>query len=246
MGNLYNDLAAVYEAMYHTFINYEEEYILYSDLLKKYHKYEVLEIGSGTGNLAHRFLANQFNYTGLDYSKEMIAIAQEKVPNGVFLEGDMQSFQLPAPIESALITGRTISYLLQNEAVNSTFLSIHNNLKPKGILCFDFIDANQFIPTIANGKIITHDASFKGVDYSRTSHWSLNLEGGMNMNWDATYYKKIEKEFVKIGEDKSIIRTFTLNEMEIFLDINQFEVKEVIEKPAYAFPTYVIVAQRKN
>lgn len=246
MGNLYNDLAEVYEAMYHTFINYEEEYILYSDLLKKYDKSEVLEIGSGTGNLAQRFLANQFRYTGLDYSKEMIAIARKKVVKGVFLEGDMQNFQLSAPVESVIITGRTISYLLNNEAVNATFSTIHSNLKSKGILCFDFIDANQFIPTIANGKVITHKASFKGIDYSRTSHWSLNLEGGMNLKWDATYYKKVEKELVKIGEDNSIIRTFTLNEMEIFLGINQFEIKEVIEKPAYAFPTYVIVAERKD
>ena len=246
MGNLYNDLAEVYEAMYHTFINYEEEYIFYSNLLKKYHKSEVLEIGSGTGNLAQRFLANQFRYTGLDYSKEMIAIAKKKVVNGLFLEGDMQNFQLPSPIASTIITGRTISYLLKNEAINATFSTIYHNLKSKGIVCFDFIDANRFIPTIANGSVLTHEASFKGVDYSRTSHWSLNLDGGMNLKWGATYYKKTKKELVKIGEDHSIIRTFTLNEMEIFLDINQFEVKEVIDKPAYAFPTYVIVAERKN
>lgn len=245
MGNLYNDLATVYEAMYQTFINYEAEYLFYSNLLKKYNKSEVLEIGSGTGNLAQRFLANQSKYTGLDYSKEMIAIAEEKVQNGLFLEGDMRNFQVPSPIESVIITGRTISYLLKNEDVNATFSTIHNNLKSKGILCFDFIDANQFIPTIAKGKIITHEASYQGVDYSRTSHWSLNLDGGMNLKWDTIYYKKEGKDLVKIGADNSIIRTFTLNEMEILLDINQFEIKEVIDKPAYAFPTYVIVAERR-
>ena len=68
----------------------------------------------------------------------------------------------------------------------------------------------------------------------------------MNLKWDATYYKKAEKELVKIGKDNSIIRTFTLNEIEIFLTINQFSIKEVIEKEAYAFPTYVIVAERKS
>jgi len=246
MGNLYHDLATVYEAMYQTFINYDEEYIFYSQILKKHNKSEVLEIGSGTGNLAQRFLANQFKYKGLDYSQDMIAIAKKKVPNGLFLEGDMRSFQLLYLVESALITGRTISYLLKNEEVNATFSTIYNNLKSKGILCFDFIDANQFIPTIANGKIVTHKAFYKGIHYSRTSHWSLNLDGGMNLKWDAVYYKKKGKELVKIGTDNSVIRTFTLNEMEILLDINQFEIKEVIDKPAYAFPTYVIVAGRKS
>jgi predicted TPR repeat methyltransferase len=34
--------------------------------------------GSGTGNLAKRFQENNQNYTGLDYSKSMIAIAEER------------------------------------------------------------------------------------------------------------------------------------------------------------------------
>ena len=35
MANLYTDLAEVYEAMYQTFIDYEEEYQFYADILKK-------------------------------------------------------------------------------------------------------------------------------------------------------------------------------------------------------------------
>ena len=36
MNNLYTELATVYEAMYHTFIDYKEEHQFYSDLIKKF------------------------------------------------------------------------------------------------------------------------------------------------------------------------------------------------------------------
>lgn len=246
MGNLYKDLADIYEAMYQTFINYKDEYLLYSGLLKKHGKHEVLEIGSGTGNLAKFFYENDFEYAGLDYSKDMIAIAKNKLMNGRFLQGDMRNFQLEKPVQSIIITGRTISYLLKNEDVTNTFSTINTNLETGGILCFDFIDANEFIPAISKGKMITHEASFEKVNYLRKSKWTLDLDRGMSFKWNSIYYKKVGQDLQEVGEDHSTIRTFTINEMEIFLAINQFEIKEIIAKPAYAFPTYVIVAEKLN
>lgn len=73
----------------------------------------------------------------------------------------MRDFILEKPVDSILITGRTISYLLKNKDVNSTFISINKNLNAGGIVCFDFIDANQFIPEISDGKKITHEVNLK-------------------------------------------------------------------------------------
>jgi ubiquinone/menaquinone biosynthesis C-methylase UbiE len=49
--------------------------ITYNTLIQEYKT--VLEIGSGTGNLAKRFQENNQNYTGLDYSKSMICNAEK-------------------------------------------------------------------------------------------------------------------------------------------------------------------------
>lgn len=244
--SLYQDLAEVYEAMYQTFINYKEEYKLYSDFFKKYEKNNLLEIGSGTGHLAEYFTANGFEYTGLDLSEKMIEIAQEKMPQGQFLQGDMRQFTLKKPVDSILIAGRTISYLVKNEEINAAFSSMAENLNTGGILCFDFIDANEFIPPMVNGIDITHEASFNNIDYLRKSYWSLVLENGMDFKWESTYYQKTNDQWLEIGEDNSVVRTFTINELEIFLAINQFKIKEIIAKSAYAFPTYVIVAEKMN
>ena len=242
---LYSKLAEVYEAMYDTFIDYEEEYHFYNNILSKYHKKSLLEIGSGTGRLAAHFEQNGYDYCGMDLSKEMIAIAHDRLPQSKFMEGDMRNFTLEAPVESVIISGRTISYLLTNEDVLSTFKSIGENLESGGILSFDFIDANRFIPYILDGKIITHHATSNEVEYIRKGQWLLNLKTGMDLIWHSSYHKKVGEEYLKIGDDTANVRTFMKDEIEIFLSINNFEVKEVLERANYAFPTYVVVAEKK-
>ncbi|MFS4494649.1 class I SAM-dependent DNA methyltransferase [Maribacter sp. 2308TA10-17] len=241
---LYSKLSEVYEAMYTTFINYEEEYKFYNKILSKYKKVNLLEIGSGTGNLAIYFEKNGYNYCGLDLSKEMVEISKRKLPSSKFIEGDMKTFATESTVDSIIITGRTISYLLSNKDLMSAFTRIYKNLEIGGILSFDFIDASRFIPRIKEGEEITHEVVYKGVKYKRKSKWELNLKEGMDFVWEAGYSKKAGNKYLKISDDTSIIRTFTKDEIEIFLLINNFKIKEIIDRETYAFPTYVVVAEK--
>lgn len=241
---LYSTLSEVYEAMYATFINYEEEYKFYNKILSRYKKTNLLEIGSGTGNLAMYFEENGYEYCGLDLSKEMIEISKRKLPLSKFIEGDMRTFITKNKVDSVLITGRTISYLLTNKDIMLAFERINENLNIGGILSFDFIDANRFIPRISKEEKITHEVIYKDVEYKRKSKWELRLKIGMDFIWSSEYSKKVGGKFLKIEDDTSLIRTFTKDEIEIFLSLNNFKLKEVIDKETYAFPTYVIVAEK--
>lgn len=190
MANLYDGkMAAIYDAMYQTFVNYDEEYNFYNNLIENNKTSSILEIGSGTGNLAKRFNQNNQNYQGLDYSEDMISIAKERNKDCIFNKGDMRDFKLDNPVDSILITGRSTSYLISNDDVNRTFDSVHKNLNPNGILIFDFIDANRFIPFTKENPIIIHEAEYENVQYIRESHWDTNnaLENFM-LEWTAKYY----------------------------------------------------------
>ena len=92
MNNLYNNLAEVYDAMYKTFIDYGEEFNTYNELLLEYNVHSVVEIGCGTGNLASRFVEAGFDYTGMDISGEMLAIAKRNNQGCEFLQAGMQDF----------------------------------------------------------------------------------------------------------------------------------------------------------
>ena len=49
----------------------------------------VLDLGTGTGNLAERFAQVDAKVWGLDFSEEMLAKARVKVPNATFLQADL-------------------------------------------------------------------------------------------------------------------------------------------------------------
>lgn len=246
MANLYDGkMAAIFDAMYQTFIDYDEEYHFYNGFIQKNDCKTILEIGSGTGNLAKRFQENNQDYMGLDYSQSMIAIAIERNKNGTFIHGDMRDFELEKPVDSILITGRSTSYLITNEDVNNTFESIHKNLNKDGILIFDFIDANRFIPFTKENEIIIHQAEYDSIKYYRNSNWKTTSSENFMLEWTAQYYtlKKDEKEI--IADDFSTVRVFTLNEIQLFLYLNGFEIIRTIDRKTYAYDTFVIVARKK-
>jgi SAM-dependent methyltransferase len=247
MSSLYNQLSEVYEAMYQSFINYEEEYNFYSRILSQYQCTGVLEIGCGTGHLAERFAKNNFEYTGIDLSEDMLTIARANNPRAAFYKMDMRDFSLPKQSASAIITGRTISYLITNDDVYNALNSINKNLSAAGVICFDCIDASAFIPSISKDKKIIHKAGWGNKKFSRESYWSVNLQQSWTFDWHSIYYEeKANGELIKIGEDKSTIRSFTKDEMVLFLRLTGFELKEIIDRPSYAFDTFVVVAKKVN
>ena len=246
MATLYEGkMAAIYDAMYQTFVNYDEEYTFYNTIIKANNCKTTLEIGSGTGNLAKRFNENDQDYTGLDYSESMLAIARERNENCTFIQGDMRDFNLEKQVDSIIITGRSTSYLTTNEDLNETFASLYNNITEQGIIVFDFIDANRFIPFINENQKIIHQAEHDGMNYIRESNWETTSLDNFMLEWNAKYYTIINGEKNLIADDFSTVRVFTLNEMQLFLYLNNFEIIKTIDRKTYAYDTYVIAAKKK-
>ncbi len=240
---LYNELSSVYEAMYQTFIDYDEEYDYYSKIAKRNNSASILEVGCGTGHLASLFIKNNFRYTGIDISQDMLNIAKQKNLDANFINADARLFKLVNKVDAALITGRTISYFITNEDVCNAFKSIRSNLNPPGILVFDCIDASKFIPMIKEGFDIRHDASLDGKNYYRESHWQINFAQSWAFDWHSKYYETVENTSEFIGQDDSTIRAFTKEEITLMLDICGFETVEIYDRLSYAFDTFVTVAK---
>jgi SAM-dependent methyltransferase len=246
MSQLYTNLAEVYDAMYQTFIDYREEFAFYNDIRTNYQCNNVLEIGCGTGKLAAYFLNNKAAYTGLDMSEQMLSIAKANSPNVLFLQADMRNFKVGQSFDFCFAAARTVSYLLTNEDARQAFTCMAAAINKNGILCFDFIDASRFIPLIKDGYEVVHSANHNGKHYSRTSKWTVNDTESFTFTWNASYYN-IEENGVKsmIGEDSSVLRTFTADDIRILLSLSGLEVLEMIDKPSYAFDTLVAVARKK-
>jgi SAM-dependent methyltransferase len=245
MANLFiGEMAAIFDAMYQTFIDYDKEYDFYNKLIQEKNCKSVLEIGSGTGNLAKRFQENNQNYLGLDYSQNMIDIAQEKNKDSSFMLGDMRNFELENPVDAIIITERSTSYLINNEDIIDTFESVYKNLNSNGVFIFDFIDANRFIPFIKENQLITHEANYEGIRYLRESHWEITPMDNFLLDWKAKYYRITDNEKEILLDDFSTVRVFTVNEIQLFLYLNKFEIIKMMDRKTYAYDTYVIMARK--
>lgn len=247
MSTLYSSLSPIYEAMYQQFINYDEEFDFYNKILKSFQPTSVLEIGCGTGHLAKRFHQKNYAYTGVDISPDMLSIAQGNNPHCHFIKADMRRLALPTKQQACLITGRTISYLLSNEDLFNTLESINRNLHNNGLLCFDFIDATRFIPSIKADEVIVHSALVESIKYQRRSYWSVEKMQSWTFHWRSFFYEENENnDLIAIGEDHSTIRAFTKEDIAIFLQQTGFELLKMIDRKTYAFDTYVVVAKKIN
>ncbi len=174
----------------------------------------------------------------------MLTMARRNNPLADFLKADMRNFHLLRPKQCCMITGRSISYLVTDEDVYNAFRAIYRNLTKPGLLCFDFIDASKFLPSIKNGKTVTHQAPVKDKIYRRKSSWKINALQKGAFDWGSVFYEEVNGTLTKLGEDQSTIRAFWIEEMKSFLKTSGFKVEETIPRPSYAFDTIVIVASK--
>lgn len=227
--------------MYQSFFDYDCEFAFYHSILEKHQVEKVVEFGCGTGNLAQRFLASKcaYNYLGVDLNREMLDIAVRTLPSEHFLQGDVRTFTSSAIFEAALITGRTISYLICHIDVIQAFETIYNCLEDNGILIFDAIDA-----TLLFEDFDESERELRVGKYKRISQSKPNLETGWTWNWKSTYFEEKSGEFEVIGEDFATVRAFTLDELKLLLKLSGFELLEVIEKNTYMWKDSYFVAKK--
>ncbi len=102
----------------------------------------VLDLGCGTGSMSELLAAKGFDMIGVDYSMEMLNIAQNKKARSghdiLYLNQDMREFELYGTVRAVISICDSINYLLEDEDVIETFKLVNNYLDPKGIFFFDF------------------------------------------------------------------------------------------------------------
>ncbi len=250
MPNLYTQLASVYDEIYQTLFDYDKEYAIYQGFLSKYQAESILEIGCGTGHLAKRFIADGYDYMGLDLNQEMLDIAAQNVlqkgqntEGRYFQQADMRNFQLPTTFDAALITGRTISYLLTNPDILSCFQSIKSCLKPNGLLIFDAIDAVPPFNAFEKVAKTTLETTYKQNHYKRDSICKPNLSTGWTWDWSSVYFQKQSDTYIEIGKDFATLRSFTKDEMTLLLTMSGFKLLNIFDKETYTWQDAFYVAQ---
>ncbi|MBO0933631.1 class I SAM-dependent DNA methyltransferase [Fibrella aquatilis] len=243
MTKLYSDLAYLYDALYQTFIDYDAEFTLYETLIQPHQATSVLEIGCGSGHLASRFVAAGYAYTGVDVSPQMLDLARQRCPEAYFELADMRTLALARTYDAVLITARSLSYILTNADVLSTFRQLTSHLSPTGTLHFDFIDAGTFLSGLNPEAVVEHRAVYDGQTYLRQSRYTPNLTTGFSWDWHSDFFIEVSGQPLQpVAQDDATLRAFLPAEIRLLLQLAGSTVLSEQKQPTYAFDTWVFSA----
>jgi len=226
MTQLYSTLANIYHEMYQHIFDYDKEYDFYDAILKRNNCQKILEVGCGSGMLARRFLQNGYDFLGVDLFNEMLDIARTEVKADVFVQRDMRNLSFDKQFDAVLITGRSISYVIENQGIMDTFNGIHKSLKADGVFVFGFFEANGIFDNFNDFEQHIEHGTKK---IRRISKLKMNLETGWTYDWHATYIIDDNGD-ISTYEDLSTLRSFTKDEILLFLKLSGFQVKEVLDE----------------
>jgi SAM-dependent methyltransferase len=94
-------------------------------------KGRVFEIGCGDGRDAAEIIKKADWYQGLDVSRELLRIAQARLPKTSFIEADAATFDYPKNLDIVFAFASLLH--LDKDEVTDVLRRIHNSLNPGGI-----------------------------------------------------------------------------------------------------------------
>lgn len=217
----YTDFASVYDELMDE-TPYEQWCENVLQVLKEFSIEDglVLELGCGTGSMTELLAANGYDMIGVDYSEEMLNIAQNKKTESghdiLYLNQDMRAFELYGTVRAVVSVCDSINYLLEDEDVISCFKLVNNYLDPKGIFLFDFNTDYKYETVIGDSVIAENreNCSFIWENY-------YDVEEKIN-EYDLTIFVREEaqhgEEIFRRFQETHLQRGYTLAEMQRFLE----------------------------
>jgi ubiquinone/menaquinone biosynthesis C-methylase UbiE len=95
----------------------------------------ILDAGCGSGVVARVLVDNGFQVTGIDISKRMLELAQQRVPKATFEVGDMTALHFEYGSFDGIVSTYAVFHIPRAKHL-SLFLDFHRILKKGGALLF--------------------------------------------------------------------------------------------------------------
>ncbi|OPY24054.1 MAG: ubiquinone/menaquinone biosynthesis methyltransferase [Methanobacterium sp. PtaU1.Bin242] len=121
---------------------------------------KLLDVACGTGRHAD-LLKNRFKIVGVDLNPEMLKIAQNKVLDVEFTEGDMKTLDLKEEFDVIICMFSAMNYNTTLDELKATLKNFYNHLYEGGILIFDLgINQENWIEGLVSVDTVV-DEKFK-------------------------------------------------------------------------------------
>lgn len=133
----YEKQAAYYDAIYRAQgKDYEAEAKQIHEVIKKHQKSpgnSLLDVGCGTGG-HFPYLSEKHEVEGLDLDGDMLKVARQRFPEGVFHQGDMVDFQLNRKFDAITCLFSAIGYTKTLDNMREAVRNMGSRLTEGGVL----------------------------------------------------------------------------------------------------------------
>lgn len=199
---MFSKSAELYDQIYFSFKDYENECRSIHSLLEKRKVKTLLDVACGTGEHA-RLLRNLFGYEvdGIDLDEKLVARAKEKNPEDRFVRADMINFDLGKHYDVVMCLFSSIGYVKTFDRVVATLIQFKRHTKEGGLILVE----PWFQPGgLKPGKIFLHTVENENLSVARMAF--TEVEGRLST---------IHFEFL-IGTTGRIQREQEIHELGLF------------------------------
>ncbi|MBR5383300.1 MAG: class I SAM-dependent methyltransferase [Clostridia bacterium] len=215
---MYTDFAAVYDRLMQD-VDYDAWADYYAAMMQKNgvpRGGTVCECACGTGSLTVRLQAAGYRMTGIDLSREMLSVAQQKARgNGQmipFVQQDMTSLRLHKRQDAVLCTCDGLNYLLTPERVRRFFRAAYAALKPGGLLAFDLSTPDKLRGTLGNHTLGSREEETAYVWQNTWNERSRTVSMALSI-----FVREQDGRYVRLEEEQTQ-RAHTMEELKSYLE----------------------------
>ena len=202
MQNFYQeDLAYVHSKGYSNYA-VEAAHLLFAKLSERNTlSGKVIDLGCGGGQLLAEISKKDYQTIGVEYSKDIIELAQQNAPNTAFHHGSIWDYEIPKCVAVTAI-GEILTYAVDEknsiDNIQKLFQSIYDQLDDQGIFMFD---------------VLMPKAAQQSYDYkiAKEEEWTLNMEYHYDSDEktllrDITLFRKLENGLYRKSHEKHLVR----------------------------------------
>lgn len=188
----------------------------------------ILDLGCGTSEELVYFMQLGYQVSGIDLSKEMIEVSNEKLNIGDFKVGDMRNFKTKKKYDNVISVFDTVNYITDPKDLSKCFKSVNKAMNMDGLFLFDFNSIYGLI----------HE--WEGVKIEETDDFFISYDSKLDMN---RLILKCKMNFF-IKEDSGKFISFEETHYE--RGYSPFEMKELLKENGFKFLKLLPFISRKQ
>lgn len=191
-----------------SYVEYDEWVKLLNFKIRKETKgINVLEIGSGTGEISNRLNELGYKVKGIDISSEMVEISKFKYKNIEFSNENMLNLKDIREYDAVISVFDTINYLHSLDELNMAFINIYNSIKNNGVFIFDVLN-RKMINSMFFDDIFADDRENMSIIWKHSYNENLKLD-----EIETIFYVKEKDDLFRRISDKYMKMIFTNNQI---------------------------------